>query len=429
MQVVAALAGTPMATMAPTNTGQQTIQGAYLAALVDPTANSTVNITQQPTNKCVILQPAAPPALQRTMLAADFAVDSGGFWVTNFPSTNAVTLPPGPWTWSEVTGWSCFDREACEPYYGPYGSMLVTPPMTVPNTGGVKLSFKHRYNGEAGGWDGGLLLISVNGGNATAVPAAYFTSNGYNGIITGNTIGPNRYKNFPAFVDTSEGYATPAYITSEVILGSFNRGDVIMVGFLYSWDDGCAAAAPNWEINSAQVDFGTAVPVTATLQMNASGTSYPAAGPYNTSITPSYQWQKNSGAGFVNIPGAIARTYTTPFVTMADNGTQFRCVATIPGASALTQTPTMTVIAACGLASVTHTEQGIDIVWNSLATADADWCQLQAATTLVPRPGVTAWVTVLPGDPDVLVFEKGHVVLKHDSVYKFFCTKAPVACP
>jgi hypothetical protein len=427
MQVVAGLAGS---TPQPTNATLQTIQGINTAALIDPTANAAINITAQPTNACKILQPAAPPAMWRPMLAEDFTADNGLMWVTNFPSTNATTLPPGPWTWSDTTGsWSCYDREACDPKFGPYASMLVTPPMVVPNTGGVGVSFNHRYNGEAGAWDGGLVMISVNGGTPAVVPSYFFTSNGYNGIILGNTVLNNRYKHVPAFVNTSTGYATPEYLTSEAVLGYFKAGDVLNVGFLYSWDNGCAAPAPNWEIQSVEVVFGTEVPVTNTFIMNAAGTAYSPSGPFNASITPAYQWQVNTGSGFVNIPGANTRTYATPFLALADSGTQYRVVATLPGVTATTTPAVLTTIAGCGLASVTRTAQGIDIVWNSVSENPADWCTLEGTTEFVKPPGTTTWEPLTAVGGDVLVLEPGHAVLSPTTTMKFFRLKAPVQCP
>jgi len=62
---------------------------------------------------------------------------------------------------------------------------------------------------------------------------------------------------------------------------------------------------------------------TATFTVAASGTS-----------TPSYQWQKAAPAGaFSDIAGATSNTYTTPPLTMADNGARYRAVVTILGAT------------------------------------------------------------------------------------------------
>ncbi len=52
---------------------------------------------------------------------------------------------------------------------------------------------------------------------------------------------------------------------------------------------------------------------TATFSVAVSGTT-----PFT------YQWEKNQAA----IPGATSSSYTTPPVTLSDNGSQFRCVVT-----------------------------------------------------------------------------------------------------
>jgi len=60
-----------------------------------------------------------------------------------------------------------------------------------------------------------------------------------------------------------------------------------------------------------------------------------------------YQWQSMAaGAGsFTNISGATSSSYTTPVTTLADDGTQFRCVVTNAQGSATSSAATMTVLA------------------------------------------------------------------------------------
>ena len=60
-----------------------------------------------------------------------------------------------------------------------------------------------------------------------------------------------------------------------------------------------------------------------------------------------YQWQsKLAGAGsFSDIAGAVSSSYTTPVTTLADDGTQFRCVVTNSQGSANSSPATMTVLA------------------------------------------------------------------------------------
>ena len=60
---------------------------------------------------------------------------------------------------------------------------------------------------------------------------------------------------------------------------------------------------------------------------------------------PTLQWQRLAAGGgtFDDLPGATAETYTTPELTPADDGAQFRCVATNPFGSAVSSAATLTV--------------------------------------------------------------------------------------
>ena len=59
----------------------------------------------------------------------------------------------------------------------------------------------------------------------------------------------------------------------------------------------------------------------------------------------SYQWQRKgpADADFSNIAGATSASYTTPAATAADNGAQYRVVASIPGKSLNSAEATLTV--------------------------------------------------------------------------------------
>ena len=62
---------------------------------------------------------------------------------------------------------------------------------------------------------------------------------------------------------------------------------------------------------------------------------------------PALQWQRQApgAAVFLDLPGATAGTYTTPLLTLADTGTQFRCFATNVVGSAISSAATVTVTA------------------------------------------------------------------------------------
>jgi glucose/arabinose dehydrogenase len=72
---------------------------------------------------------------------------------------------------------------------------------------------------------------------------------------------------------------------------------------------------------------------TATFTAVASGTP-----------TPTLQWQRRpSGGSFADIGGATSGSYTTPVLTNADNGAQYRCVATNDFGSTASNAATLTI--------------------------------------------------------------------------------------
>ena len=82
-------------------------------------------------------------------------------------------------------------------------------------------------------------------------------------------------------------------------------------------------ATGNLRITENPAPVKTAAGRTATFHVTATSTD---------AIT--YQWQRAlAGGDFVNIPGATAASYTTPSLTVADNGSKLRCVVTSGGFS------------------------------------------------------------------------------------------------
>ena len=71
---------------------------------------------------------------------------------------------------------------------------------------------------------------------------------------------------------------------------------------------------------------------TATFSVVASGSA-----PLN------YQWQKNTGTGFLNIPGAAAASYITPPTTTSDSGSTFQVVVSNAAGPVTSNAATLTV--------------------------------------------------------------------------------------
>jgi len=250
------------------------------------------------------------------MIIQDFSKNNGGFTVEN-----TTPAPPGPWVYSATAGQWAADggEDACT---GPYNSKLTSPAYVVPVTDEVTLSFTHRYSFESDLWDGGQVRISVNGGPFTPVSPDNFTANGYaQGLIQGSGI----LNGQRAFNGDSPGYASGQFITSSVILGKFNQNDTIAIQFVGAWDDCSTGSKPGWVIKSLQLAFGKAAQaVTFTSEATATLRGEPQV--------VSYQWQRNDGAGWADIPYAAGPSYRF-FPKAEDFDAKFRVVAYVPGKS------------------------------------------------------------------------------------------------
>ncbi|MFT4550559.1 MAG: hypothetical protein ACI9UA_000611 [Pseudoalteromonas tetraodonis] len=135
---------------------------------------------------------------------------------------------------------------------GPATNTLTSPEITVPVTGGIRVSFDHRYSIESE-WDGTALQISIDGEPFRTVPTAAFTQNGY---TFSGLIGNHALQGGDGFNGDSMNYATGEFITSVAEVGGVRTGATITIRFLGAWDEGAKGAGnPNWEIDSVLVDL------------------------------------------------------------------------------------------------------------------------------------------------------------------------------
>jgi hypothetical protein len=248
------------------------------------------------------------------MIIQDFRSDNGNYTV------QTTGTPPGPWTYDSTAGaWiakngnvDCGDAN---------NSALVSPAYIISQADEVTLSFTHRYSFEAVGFDGGQVRISVNGGPFTPVSADKFSANGY---ATDLIVGTGVLNGQRAFNGDSPGYANTNYITSSVVLGNFNQNDTITVEFLAAWDECSTASIPNWTIKNATLSIGKAAK-SSTFEVLAESTLHGDPMPI------SYQWQRDDGTGFVDIPGATGASFTI-YPKAADFASTFRALLSTPGA-------------------------------------------------------------------------------------------------
>ncbi|HTI71336.1 MAG TPA: LamG-like jellyroll fold domain-containing protein [Candidatus Limnocylindria bacterium] len=345
------------------------LPGEFLSTYVDP--NTDLKFVTQPVD-----QPGVLPSPVVNFVTNNFTVADGGFTVIN-----TDPAPPGPFAYLGGDGaWSADGSDdGCG---GPFNSKLTSPEFTMPVTDEATLTFSHRYSFESGAFDGGQIWVSVNGGDFTPVSPDNFTANGYPpGTITGNGVLLGQR----AFHDNSPGYTDGTFITSTVILGSFKANDKIVIQFVGAWDDCSGASHPSWVIRNLSIDYGTAPRATT---FTAEG----AATKQGITTAFAYQWQRNDGAGFVNIPNENAATFRI-FPVVADFAATFRVVISVPG----NELPSNTV----KLTSGSTTPPVVSIAKSDTATTVTFTGTLQSSATVTGTfsdvPGATSPYTIPAG--------------------------------
>jgi hypothetical protein len=83
-------------------------------------------------------------------------------------------------------------------------------------------------------------------------------------------------------------------------------------------------------------------PQSVTIEENHSATFSMVVTGGTTMVT--FQWQINTGSGFVDIPGATTTSYTTPPRTLADDGHIYRALVFVPGKTLTSSAATLDVI-------------------------------------------------------------------------------------
>jgi len=356
--------------------GLSPISPSVVGILADPTGSS-LTITQQPVSAVAVYKGADEP---RTALQAEFTGNNGGFSMQIYGTPK---LAFSPWAYNAPRStWAVSGSNDC---FGPVACGLNSPSITLTNDGGVVVTFDHRFSFEGfsasdgTAWDGGQLRMSVNGGPFTTVPAANFTANGYitsiGGSIVTNLTAATGWIN-AAWVGESPNYGSGAYLTSVATLGYFKKGDTIALQFVASLDDCSEGQEPNWEIDRVQVSVGAAVPALVTLSVAAESTYRDQPNSYI-----SYFWQRNTGGGFADIPGANGPTVTLN-LSLADSGASYRCLLYSPGAAATSAVATATVTLELKPSRPTPTT--LTLTWPLPAPLSADSFVLEQSSTLVP---------------------------------------------
>jgi hypothetical protein len=135
---------------------------------------------------------------------------------------------------------------------GPDEQSLISPVLHV-GTGPLTITFSHRFSFESGGWDGGVLELSTNGG-ASWTDIGTGSYNGSTNVATSAPIGANR----PAFVNRIAGWPNFANVIRNLGLTYANQD--IQIRFRIGADE--STGAPGWDVDNIVVTGLTSNPFT-----------------------------------------------------------------------------------------------------------------------------------------------------------------------
>lgn len=136
---------------------------------------------------------------------------------------------------------------------GVINGSITTPALTIPNAGPVEITLNHRYNFEGDEWDGGVIQVSVNGGDFVNVENSSFTANGYHEVpLIGNHVLNGQL----AWNGASAGFAAGTFINSVATVPGITSGNSVRFRFLGAWDEGFTPDGLDWQIIGVKVTAG-----------------------------------------------------------------------------------------------------------------------------------------------------------------------------
>jgi len=178
----------------------------------------------------------------------------------NFDGVTAPAFPAG-WTATVVQSGQNFVNStlnpdtaansafALNPLTVGGGTDLTSPSMPI-SSAAATVSFRNRFDTE-GGWDGGVLEISINGGAFQDIITAggRFIENGYNGALGAGANNPLANRN--AWSGLSGGY-----LNSTAQLPASAAGQNVQFKWRFGADDNTAGTGPNpgWYVDGVKVN-------------------------------------------------------------------------------------------------------------------------------------------------------------------------------
>lgn len=325
------------------------------------------------TNRTVTFIPINLAASATQNYSFTVSVNNGSYFapLTHLNETVANAGIPSSWTATSsvsATAWTTstvFSNSTPNSFFAPNPTvasdfqLATTNTITLmPNNASnyTTLSFWHRFDTEDG-WDGGMVEISTNGGTTWTDLGSKMISGKYNGSMgTGSN---NPLGGRAAFTGRIS-----SFMKTTINLSSF-AGQAIKIRFRFASDDNTAPAGGGWFVDDIVINSEpavymksnlfngsstllatsdtltrilqtmTCVPVSVTTQpANTNGCTGGNATftVVATGTAPTYQWQVNTGSGFVNVPaaapysGGTTNTLTISGITAGMAGYQYRSV-------------------------------------------------------------------------------------------------------
>ncbi|RFC52265.1 MAG: Concanavalin A-like lectin/glucanases superfamily protein/PA14 domain-containing protein [Verrucomicrobia bacterium] len=151
---------------------------------------------------------------------------------------------------------------------GVINGSITSPPIVIPAGGPVEITLNHRYNFEGDEWDGGVIQVSVNGGDFVNVENSSFTANGYHEVpLIGNHVLNGQL----AWNGASAGFATGTFIDSVATVPGIAAGDSVRFRFLGAWDEGYTPDGLDWQIYGFKVMSGATTVLNETFASSNGG--------------------------------------------------------------------------------------------------------------------------------------------------------------
>ncbi len=245
----------------------------------------------------------------------------------NFDGVTAPAFPAG-WTAVAVSGGINFistvtnpdtpanSAFALDPLTVGGGTDLTSPSMPI-TASAATVSFRNRFDTE-GGWDGGVLDISINGGAFQDIITAggSFITNGYNGVLGANGVN-NPLAGRNAWSGNSGGY-----VTTTVTLPASAAGQNVQFKWRFGADDNTAATG--WNVDTVKVVGSytcSIVPTSIKSRADFDGDGRTDLSVFRPSEGNWYLNQSTAGFGVVN--WGISSDVLTPGDFNGDNKTDF----------------------------------------------------------------------------------------------------------